>query len=174
MLKRISPATIIILVAALFVVLTSTATAAKLITGKQIKDGSIGLVDLSAKAKNALKGKQGPSGPQGPQGPAGLAGAAGVPGPAGGFDPAKVSYVYGETVEVLPGTVDVPTEGEATALCPAGAKVTGGGMFFAQLDDNYDIVDNGPLGDGSGWSVIVANGSADSAFIAAYAVCAAR
>jgi hypothetical protein len=169
MLKRISPATIIVLVAALFVVLTSTATAAKLITGAQIKNGSIGLVDISAKAKAALRGQRGPAGPAGLAGPAGPAGAQGVPGANGGFDPAKVSYVYGETVEVLAGT-----EGEASALCPAGAKVTGGGMLFAELDDAYDVVDNGPLGDGSGWSVIVDNGSADSSFIAAYAVCAAK
>jgi hypothetical protein len=172
MLKRITPATVIILVAALFVVLTGTATAAKLITGAQIKDGSIGLVDLSAKAKRALKGKQGPAGPQGLQGPAGapgVSGAQGVPGPAGGFDPAKVSYVYGEVVEVLPGT-----EGQGSALCPAGAKVTGGGMLFAELDDSFTIVDNGPLSDGSAWSVEVVNGSAGSSFIAAYAVCAAK
>jgi hypothetical protein len=172
MLKRISPATIIVLVAALFVVLTSTATAAKFITGKQIKDGSIGLVDLSAKAKKALKGKQGPAGPQGPAGltgAAGAPGAQGIPGRDGGFDPAKLSYVYSDVVEVLPGDA-----GEATAPCPAGAKVTGGGMLFAELDDNFDIVDNGPFEDGSGWTVYVENGSTMSSAIAAYAVCAAK
>jgi hypothetical protein len=89
MRKRISPATIIVLVAALFVVLTSTATAAKLITGLQIKNGSIGLIDLSAKARKGLKGQRGPAGPQGaqgaqgPQGTQGQQGAQGEPGPQG-------------------------------------------------------------------------------------------
>jgi hypothetical protein len=56
-----------------------TATAAKLITGKQIKDGSISSKDLSKSVRAQLK-KTGPSGPAGPAGPAGAQGAKGDPG----------------------------------------------------------------------------------------------
>lgn len=175
-MRRFSPA-LVLAALALFIALAGTATAGavKLITGAQIKNGSIQLVDLSPAAKAALKGQRGPQGIPGAQGlpgtpgSQGIQGAPGANGVNGGFDPAKVSYVYGAEVEVLAGE-----DGQAIASCPAGAKVTGGGMFFAELDDSYTIVDNGPLSNGSGWSVIVANGSADSSYIAAYAVCAAK
>ena len=76
------------LVAVLVLVLTlgGTAAAAKLITGKQIKDGSIGAADLSKKAKKSLKGKTGApgsTGAAGAKGEAGAAGAAGAKGDAG-------------------------------------------------------------------------------------------
>jgi hypothetical protein len=60
--------------------------AVKLLTGKNIKDGSIEVVDLSKKAQTSLKGKAGPAGPAGlagAAGPAGAPGAAGATGPAG-------------------------------------------------------------------------------------------
>ncbi|MFN8109375.1 MAG: hypothetical protein U0Y82_05960 [Thermoleophilia bacterium] len=51
----------------------ATAGASALITGRQVKDGSIGARDLapSLRAKLARKGPQGPQGPVGAQGPAG-------------------------------------------------------------------------------------------------------
>ena len=52
----------------LLIATAGTATASKLITGKQIKNGSIGLADISPQAQRALKGKEGPAGPQGPPG----------------------------------------------------------------------------------------------------------
>lgn len=92
----------------LFVVLGGTPLAApardaakRLVTGKEIKDGSIQARDLSARARRALRGKRGPvgsagaagavgpagaTGPAGPVGPAGrdgLTGATGMPGPPG-------------------------------------------------------------------------------------------
>ena len=95
MLKRIaahfrSPSMLVALIA-LALAVTGSATAASLITSKQIKNNSvtsadirnnsvtsrdirnrtIGLVDISTAARNALKGQQGPAGPQGPPGPKG-------------------------------------------------------------------------------------------------------
>jgi hypothetical protein len=163
MRKRISPATIIVLVAALFVVLTGTATAAKLITGAQIKNGSIGLVDLSAKAKKALRGQRGPAGPQGP------AGAQGVPGPAGGFDPAKVSYVQGQSLAVAPDSF-----GTATAACPAGAKALSGG-WLVESDEATEVDATNSFDSGGSWTVVVYNWSLDvTATVKPFAVCAAR
>lgn len=83
---------------ALFVALEGPAFAAddahkvarKLITGKQIKDGSVQAKDLSKAARKALKGKAGapgaPGAPgvQGAQGPQGPEGPQGVPGPIAG------------------------------------------------------------------------------------------
>lgn len=66
--------------------MASSAARATLITGKQIKDGSIAAKDLSPAARTTLKGNRGPAGPAGPTGAAGApgpAGADGAPGPVG-------------------------------------------------------------------------------------------
>src|SRR6478735_53198 len=64
----------------------STATAAKLITGKDIVDGSVQKRDLGPGVQASLtgnKGDQGPKGDAGAQGPKGNTGATGPQGPAG-------------------------------------------------------------------------------------------
>ncbi len=60
-----------------------TAGAAKLLTGGDIKNGSLQAKDLSKKARKSLAGKAGPEGPAGPVGPQGLQGPAGPGGSAG-------------------------------------------------------------------------------------------
>jgi hypothetical protein len=66
------------------IVAAATGTAATLsVTSKNIKNGTIQTVDISAKAKRALKGNRGPRGVAGLRGPQGMAGAAGPQGPAG-------------------------------------------------------------------------------------------
>lgn len=68
------------------IVAASSATAALVITSANIKNGTIQSVDISAKAKRALKGNRGSRGPQGNPGPAGPQGAPGLqgaPGPQG-------------------------------------------------------------------------------------------
>jgi hypothetical protein len=113
----------LIVAAALLLVGGGSATAAKLVTGKDvknnsltgsdIKNGSVAAGDLSKAAKKALGGKTGargaagPAGPQGPQGPAGAAGAQGPAGPQGPQGPA--------------GTPDGYTKGEADAKFRAAA-----------------------------------------------------
>jgi hypothetical protein len=65
-----------------------SATAASLITGKQIKNGSIQYSDLSKKAKKKLRGKRGKTGAAGvagAKGDAGAKGAEGDPGSAVGY-----------------------------------------------------------------------------------------
>jgi hypothetical protein len=62
------------------------ATAAGLITGKQIRNHSIGVVDLKRTAATALHGQRGPRGLQGPAGPQG------PPGPAGPAQPSTAAY----------------------------------------------------------------------------------
>lgn len=82
--------TAVAFVLGLVVATAGTATAARLITGKQIKDGSIGTKDLSKAVQAQLKkaGRAGATGPAGPAGPAGAAGAPGAQGPRGETGPA--------------------------------------------------------------------------------------
>jgi hypothetical protein len=158
MRKRVTPAFVVALIA-LFVALTGTATATSyvLISGKQIKDGSIGLADLSKKAKRALKGQRGPAGPPGVQGAQGV---------AGGFDPAKVNYVEGAAIVLAP-----LTAGSATATCPAGATVLSGGWFV--LTGDVGEVYGNQAADRGSWSINVFNhDSFNAASVTPYAVCA--
>jgi hypothetical protein len=89
--------TFIAAIVAMLVSATS-ATAAFVVTSRHIKNGTIQMVDISAKAKRALKGNRGLrgfTGAPGPQGAQGPAGANGAPGPAGPIGP-----------QGLPGTTD--------------------------------------------------------------------
>jgi hypothetical protein len=95
---RLAP-TLLQCVVALLVGIGGTATAAKPITGAQIKDGSVHGRDRAngsvtgKDVKNgsltkkdftgSLQGVPGPAGPEGPAGPAGSTGPAGPQGPAG-------------------------------------------------------------------------------------------
>ncbi len=67
--RRFTPAMVVAMIA-LAVALSGTAVAGtvKLITGSQIANGTIKLVDIHSSAKTALKGQSGPTGPQGPAG----------------------------------------------------------------------------------------------------------
>lgn len=86
-LTHVRGTTIVAFLIGLLVATAGTATAAKLITGKQIKDGSVALKDLSkgVRSQIAKAGKPGATGPPGPAGPQGAKGDAGPStGPAGG------------------------------------------------------------------------------------------
>jgi Collagen triple helix repeat (20 copies) len=88
---------LLVALAALVVVLGITTAASgtvqALITGQDIKDGSIrsrdiadhtiAASDVSAALLTSLRGRRGAAGPAGPEGPSGLAGAQGPAGPAG-------------------------------------------------------------------------------------------
>lgn len=109
--------------AVLAVTLAATAGASRLITGSQIKNGSIGLVDLSKSARRALAGKAGPTGPAGPQGPAGATGPAGLN---------AIHTVVSPRVTIPPGesSYDVQQAGGPSleADCPPGQIVVGTGF----------------------------------------------
>jgi len=79
----------------LFVVLGGTPLAApardaakRLVTGRDVRDGSLQARDLSARARRALRGTRGATGPAGPAGPVGATGPAGPAGPQGERGPA--------------------------------------------------------------------------------------
>ena len=89
MLGRISPAMAVAMLA-LFVALSGTAvaTTSALITGRQIKNGSITGLDVKNRSltprdfRGSVRGPRGLTGSAGPQGAQGAAGAAGAPGSA--------------------------------------------------------------------------------------------
>src|SRR4051795_9064957 len=89
LIRTITPSgSMAVALVALLVAMSGSAVAASLITGKQIKDGTIQTRDLSKRAVKALKssaapGPRGADGPAGPAGPAGPKGDAGAPGQAG-------------------------------------------------------------------------------------------
>lgn len=132
-----------IAVAAALVALSATsgATAALMITGKDIKDGtvttkdvkngSLTQQDLSGATSDALRGDTGPVGPPGPAGAAGAAGPMGPAGPAGAVGTPGTNGTHGVSGwQVVTGQLAVlgtASNGSATAYCPAGKRALGGG-----------------------------------------------
>ena len=114
--------------------------ASKLITGKQIKDGSIEAQDLSKKARSSLKGAKGDPGPVGPKGdvgPAGPTGASGNPGLKGanGSDGAS-------------GADGVPGAGLATSL------------FSVDMTNvTYSMVGGSSVGSEAGGQIVIPPGN---------------
>jgi hypothetical protein len=145
--RRPSPALVVAIVA-LFVAFSGTATAALVMTGKQIKDGTItgkdlknrtlGTNKLSKKAVSLLKGQQGVAGPAGPQGPKGEAGVQGVQGPKGDTGVAHTTTRTAGIAFTANGSMGETKDG--AAMCQAGESVVGGGYRLP----------GGSLGVGSG------------------------
>jgi len=96
-------------------------------------------------------GATGATGPAGPIGPQGIPGLPGVAGPAGPAGPAgagiQTQIIIAQNDAVPAGTVTV----QASALCPAGEHITGGGYFSRQVNGlppnqrpSVNVVENRP------------------------------
>jgi Collagen triple helix repeat (20 copies) len=117
----------LVAVLALLIATTGSAVAASLITGKQIKDGTIQKKDLSKSARAGLHGATGPAGAAGPQGPKGDSGPAGATGKDGA--PGKDGLMRSATVQHKTfSTLADGATGTETVSCPAGQKAIGGGV----------------------------------------------
>lgn len=115
------------------------------ITGKDLKDGSVGPSDLSRTARAALQGapgKPGAAGATGPQGPQGPQGLTGLQGPIGQRGPAGTP---GADAIALWARVDTADPGSATSVRSASApepavQVVGSGdARFYRLTFDRDI-----------------------------------
>jgi hypothetical protein len=109
----------------------ATAGAASLITGRQIKDGSIAAKDLTKAARKQFT-KPGRAGATGREGPAGPQGAAGSQGPAGPVLTVKDSA--GAAVGTMVGrdavSFDVLRDGGFYRYTTAGSLLPAGQLFF--------------------------------------------
>jgi hypothetical protein len=166
--------TVFIAAAALAVAAASGAGASSLITGAQIKDGTITARDLSLSLRAqitapGLRGPQGVPGPMGPQGLQGVSGAPGLPGVPGGLDPNKITSVVGPQILVGPGGLN-----SYTIYCPPGQKATGGGFTYIS-GGTGSTYGSRPTPDATGWALLWDNfGSVGTtATGTAYAVCVA-
>jgi hypothetical protein len=98
-----SPAMVVAFIAVVLAMTGSAFAARSLITGADIKDGSISRADLSSRTVKSLKGKGGPAGPAGrdgsggPAGPQGSTGPEGPRGPVGPAGPAGPAGPRGDT-----------------------------------------------------------------------------
>jgi hypothetical protein len=144
-------------VAVALIVGTTSATAATLVTGKQVKDGSLTgadvkngslrKADLSDKAINSLKGKNGATGPQGAAGakgevgPAGLAGKEGVNGKDG--KDGKDAVVTPVSKVFAPTTI-VDIGGSITARqTPLGTLELDPGTYIVTVDAAFESTSAG-------------------------------
>lgn len=151
-------ASVTIAILALVVSVSSTATAAILISGadiknnsittkdiknrsitakdikkgslksKNVKDGSLKVKDMSAQTRVAMTGSQGPAGPRGAAGPEGPPGQQGPEGPAG---PSGVESV--ETVTVVGEAIAPGAISTVNAFCPEGSSAVGGGAAWTGI-----------------------------------------
>jgi hypothetical protein len=142
------------------VVAAASGTAATIVvTSKNIKNGTIQTVDISAKAQRALKGNRGVRGSVGAQGPAGPQGIQGPPGIQ------RLRLVVSPTVSIPGGA-----QGKAEAVCPAGEIAVAGGFGLAGPDAGVFQ----SVGTGVSWVAQAENAAAvPAAELAAYAYCSA-
>lgn len=153
------------------IALAGTATAGKLITGKQIKNGTITGIDLrdgsvtgadvkdesltEADFTGSLEGPQGPQGEPGPQGPRGLRGDHGA---------SHLEY------RVQPETIPSGATREWSVSCPSGKRVLGGGVSSGNTGF-VRMLEAAPSIDGKTWHVALKNESAAAVTGYAWASC---
>jgi hypothetical protein len=134
------------------VIASTMATAATIVvTSKNIKNGTIQTVDISAKAKRALRGNRGPMGPRGTQGTPGAQGPPGTPGTPGppGLTNANQWYFLRNLVD--PGTWLPIVNGTWPDVKPSMTRV-----MSVHLDKgNYVVTTQVIVGNYSGQGVIV-------------------
>lgn len=173
-LKRPSAAWIVAVVALVFAVGTGSAIGAHLITGKQIKNGSLtgldikshslALSDLSSGTVNAIAGRDGRNGAPGPAGPPGAVGPTGPAGPPGPSAISKMTRVASNG-SIGPGQVS-----HVDATCPSGQTVVTGGFITAGVGE---VFYSDTFSSTTVWSVGYDNfNGSQSAMVTAVAYCA--
>ena len=169
-LRRPSPALVLAVIALVFAT-AGGATAATLITGKQIKNSSITGADVKNKSltksdfKGSVTGPPGAQGPAGPQGPAG-------------------SNAFGSLHYVTSGTVANPNGSQnfGEAVCNSDERVVGGGVLTTGAFTSHQRVNSSFPSDGTGnivghlgtagWAAFVDNEGATPQSFEVWAICA--
>lgn len=157
--RRLSVPALLIAAVLLMVGLAGTATAAKLITGKQIKDNTVTTKDIK---NGTLKEADLSTGVKG-----------------------KLNKKNVVGYEVVTDTVSVPTAGQSTVFvaCTAGKVALGGGGDWANTDNSQVIVESVPqkqIGEffdapgsdpATAWKVTGEHNSLDAVDLHAYVIC---
>ena len=188
---------------ALFAALGGSAYAAVTVTGKNIKDGtvtgrdvknrSLGTNKLSATAVSSLtgqrgpaglqgdpgpkgdRGDQGPVGPTGPQGPQGATGPAGPQGAQGPAGPQGRSGISGWQYLTAGRVIEPDHYASWHVDCPSGKKALGGGVASPgpAAPPVTHVFETAPAGaEATGWQVGVYHESAHTATFYAWVICA--
>ncbi|HWX88374.1 MAG TPA: collagen-like protein [Solirubrobacteraceae bacterium] len=155
---------------ALFFALSGGAVAAKhyLITSTK---------QISPKVLSTLKGSTGAIGPRGATGAAGNEGKEGTPGAPGKEGPkgepggsgiSGYQIVTGSEAKGSGSGINLAT---ATAKCPSGKHVLGGGFTTSGEDAKVFVADDGPVGTEE-WEVRLTSGSTFAYGAFAYVICA--
>lgn len=160
-------AVIIAFIVGLVLATAGTATAARLITSKDIKNGTITEKDLSKPVRSKLnatgavgpKGETGPQGPKGDPGPKGEPGDRGPAGPswatagtAGGTSTQSTPDLTGYTMQGFPQTFTMPQAGPVLAATTVTISITCTATSGSCFTDWALGIDGTPL-KGSGWGV---------------------
>jgi hypothetical protein len=151
-----------VLALAVAITLPAASAASALITGSQVKDGSVTGRDVRDHSLPGIEFGHLVAGPQGDPGLQGLPGDPGPQGPAGssGYETA------------LSGGVDVTKTSTAQVDCPAGKVAVGGGVG-SSVPLNAEVLESAPLDtSGSGWLATVHNRNAPEPLtIFVWAIC---
>lgn len=124
------------------IVAAASGTAATIVvTSKNIKNGTIQTVDISAKAKRALKGNRGPQGLRGAQGVQGAQGAQGAPGAPGAQGPPGPAGIVNTAYVELDSDYVVPA-----APNQISAFIATGSPFAECLATSNGFSDSGQTG----------------------------
>jgi hypothetical protein len=155
---------VIAAVVAAAVAAASGAAATIVVTSKNIKNGTIQTVDISGKAKRALKGQRGPRGAEGARGSTGIPGPAGPPGPPGPEGPPGPQGI--QAIRSISNQITVlPNEQQTVeATCPTGFVAISGGWVFGGI-----ILDD--VGLGHGWRATGFNDLAEPTTLYVKAYC---
>src|SRR4051794_25107972 len=128
----------------------ATQIRAAAVRSSEVKNRSLALADLSVRARRALRGQRGPAGPRG------LAGGTGTSG-VGTQAGIAVTYV------TAAGTVAAGEVTGATAACPVGHRVTGGGARIDSAGDS-SVRETYPSQGNTAWTVRVGNDDVSGTF----------
>jgi hypothetical protein len=170
----------VIALAAVLLASAGSATAARLITGKQIKNGSISSADVrnGSLVRGDFKPGQVPAGPRGTQGPQG------PPGPRGATGARGASGTNGFGILRYPSVRQTFADGDADMVqveCPAGTHAVGGAAWAADtatlVTDHPEVITSSGLlytddDIGAGWFANVSNVSSGSVDVTVELVCA--
>jgi hypothetical protein len=153
-------------VVAAIVAAASSTAATIVVTSKNIKNGTIKTIDISASAKRALKGARGARGPRGFAGARGSQGVQGPPGPQG-LQGIQRLVPVSATKAVAPPNVDT-----VVATCPSGMVTVSGGFTLspnAGTSGMPTVLNSASVT--TGWSVTIDASESDGANVTSTAYC---